>query len=59
MVTRVTTKIITVSITSDLLKEIDEAAKASYESRSDYLRRSAIMRLKDQRMTKWPQAEVG
>ncbi len=56
-------KVITVTITEDLLKEIDEAAKASYESRSDYLRRAALIRLKNQQAIDdafdSPQAQIG
>jgi metal-responsive CopG/Arc/MetJ family transcriptional regulator len=37
---------ITIAIPIKLLQEIDEAAKADYTSRSDYIRKAAILRLK-------------
>ena len=43
-------KTIHVSLPESLLDEINEAAKANYESRSDYIRESLVLRLKGQRI---------
>ena len=42
------TKIISLSLPAELLKIINEAAKAHYASRSDYIRESVVMRLKSE-----------
>jgi Arc/MetJ-type ribon-helix-helix transcriptional regulator len=43
-------KIINLSLPADLVKKLDEAAKANFASRSDYIRESIVMRLKGQRI---------
>lgn len=45
---------ITLTLPADLLDRINEAAKASYCSRSDYLRESAVLRLNSQQITPKP-----
>jgi metal-responsive CopG/Arc/MetJ family transcriptional regulator len=41
-------KTINLTIPANLLAELDEAAKANYTSRSDYIRESVVLRLKKQ-----------
>ncbi len=42
------TKSVNLSLPAELLLIIDEAAKASYCNRSDYIRESVVRRLEDQ-----------
>ncbi len=41
-------KVISISMPADLIKKIDEAALDNYESRSDFIRMSIVLRLKGQ-----------
>ncbi|MEK7096010.1 MAG: ribbon-helix-helix domain-containing protein [Patescibacteria group bacterium] len=41
---------INITLPSDLVKEIDKAAKGEYASRSDFIRESVVRRLKNQRI---------
>lgn len=50
----VSSQTITLTLSLDLLAKIDEAAKANYCSRSDYLRASAVLRLNQQQITVEP-----
>jgi len=43
-------KAINITLPSELLKEIDSAAKGEYASRSDFIRESVVRRLKGQRI---------
>lgn len=48
-------KRINLTLPAELLKRINEAAKANYASRSDYIRESVVMRLKsEQKLNKKP-----
>lgn len=43
-------KAINITLPSELLKEIDHAAKKEYASRSDFIRESVVRRLRGQRI---------
>jgi len=43
-------KTINISLPEDLLKKIDEEAKAEYASRSDFIRDTLVKRLRNQRV---------
>lgn len=43
-------KTINISLPEDLLKKIDDEAKAEYASRSDYIRDTLVKRLRNQRV---------
>jgi metal-responsive CopG/Arc/MetJ family transcriptional regulator len=47
-------KNIHVKLTSVLLAEIDQAAAAGYQSRSEYIREAIVLRLNNQRIVKQP-----
>lgn len=51
-------KIITLYLQAELLLIIDEAAKASYCNRSDYIRESVVRRLESQQITTNPAKPV-
>lgn len=46
------TRTINISLPAQLLKEIDEAAKGNYASRSDFIRETMVLRLKNQQVVK-------
>lgn len=43
---KITTKTINISLPAKLLKEVDQAAKYDYATRSDYIRASILSRLR-------------
>lgn len=43
-------KVVNLTLPNNLVQRIDEAAKANYESRSDYIRESVVLRLNRQRI---------
>jgi metal-responsive CopG/Arc/MetJ family transcriptional regulator len=44
------TRTINLSLSAELLKALDKAAKKNYASRSDYIREAVLLRLRSQRI---------
>ncbi len=53
------TQIVNISLPADLVKKIDIAAKASYASRSEFIRQTVVNRLRSQDTDVWSALEAG
>lgn len=51
-------QIVNISLPKELVKKIDQAAKTSYASRSEYIRQAVVSRLRDQDTTVWDALEA-
>ena len=53
------TQIVNISLPQDLVQKIDQAAKGSYASRSEYIRQAVVSRLRTQDTGAWDELIVG